>query len=57
MEYEKEEMKRKVNHLELGLGSNSPQFSINISHSPESSPEPGTPPTSTTYGTKTRKCI
>ena len=35
-----EEEEKKMGHLDLAGGTNSPQFSINISHSPESSPEP-----------------
>ena len=41
---------QRLDHLALALGADSPQFSINISHSPESSPEPPTP-TSLQYGT------
>ena len=50
---EEEKMEeKKMGHLGLARdANNSPQFSINISHSPESSPEPE--PADSKYGTDT----
>lgn len=45
-------MERKMDNLALGVRTNSPQFSINISVSPESSPEPDEAETPK-YGTET----
>ena len=49
---EDEKMEEKMTHLGLARDANSPQFSIKISHSPESSPEPE--PEDSKYGTSCR---
>ena len=52
---EDDKMEEKMAHLALARDADSPQFSIKLSHSPESSPEPV--PEDSKYGTSCRHCI